>query len=416
LHNYNFKINNLLWFNLSAASLIVIINQITALITLPFVTNNLGINNFALLASALIIYQVGIILMDYGCNFSAIYFVKSNEVKNITLEDLFLPIYLIKIIIFILISIIFFLLNFYSSIVNFNNILFYSILTSIFLAGINPYWIYQVLEKNIYLLISTFFSRMLFLYIVINYVTDELNIHWYFLALSSGFMIINFVAVIQFKYLKLTFNGLVFFTSIIKISSRYFVSSLINVNFNSLWGLGLLFLGSPLQIVYFNLSEQAYRAFNVLCGSIPPNLYSRYNKSSDFRNSLKNAIYLSIIIFVMYLIGFFMIEPFLLLFFNPSYHGAANLIKIYLVASFFLSLSGLFGYPILGILKSSKFVKNIIFFSGYINFIGLIVWIFFLQKTVLSIIVIHLFLNTFIFLLVIFLIFKNNKDYLKNFS
>lgn len=406
-HIYNKK--NFLWLNLSSATLIVVVNQISVLITLPHLANNLGIYGFAILAKALIVYQIGVVLMDYGCNYCAIYFVKGEEEENIKLKNIILPIYLIKIIIYIFIIIIFSLLNYYFNLTHFDNKLFLSIIFTIFFAGINPYWIYQLLEKNIYLLGSTIISRIFFLYIVFFYIKDETNIYSYFLALGLGFIIINLVGLYHFRFLRLTTQGLSFFFKILKISTRYFLSALININFNSLWGLALLFMGGPIQLVYFNLADQGYRAFYILCSVIPVNLYSRFSKIKNFKTSYKNSIYLSIIIIFIYLCGMLLINPIMIIIFDISYYPASRFIIIYLVASLFLSLSGLFGYPILGILKNSKFVRNIILFGGFLNLFGLVIWVLLLEKLIIYIILLHLFINSFIFFLIIFFIFIFRK-------
>ena len=76
--------------------MVVLVNQLTIIVCLPYLTSSLGFEAFGTLTKALIIYQISTVIMDFGCSYSSIYFVKSDEEKNIKLEDIILPIFTIK--------------------------------------------------------------------------------------------------------------------------------------------------------------------------------------------------------------------------------------------------------------------------------------------------------------------------------
>ncbi len=62
----------LFWKNLSARTLIVLINQISILIALPIVAYRLGIKDFGVLSVAMIIFQVSFMLTEWGFGIPAI--------------------------------------------------------------------------------------------------------------------------------------------------------------------------------------------------------------------------------------------------------------------------------------------------------------------------------------------------------
>ena len=172
-----------------------------------------------------------------------------------------------------------------------------------------------------------------------------------------------------------------------------------NLHLNSLWALSVLFFGTSSQIIFFNLADQCYRALNGLSGSIPANLYSKYSKSSDLMEAIKIVILISLFFLITYIIFYFVIDEIIIFFFDEAYHNVTPFIKIYIIASLFLGLTGILGFPLLGLLINANIVKKIILFSGTLNLLSLFLWIFFLPQSIFNIVVIHLIINIFIFLL-----------------
>ena len=110
-----------------------------------------------------------------------------------------------------------------------------------------------------------------------------------------------------------------------------------------------------------------------------------------------------------YIIFYLFIDEIVIFFFDAIYHNATPFIKIYIISSLFLGLTGIFGFPLLGLLTNASKVKKIILFSGVLNLCALLLWIFFLEKSVINIVLIHLAINIFIFLFQGSIIFKNLK-------
>ena len=394
--------------------MVVLVNQLTIIVCLPYLTSSLGFEAFGILTKALIIYQISTVIMDFGCNYSSIYFIKSDEEKNIKLEDIILPIFTIRLIIYLIILFIIYFFNFILNLLNFSLSFFIFLNITIFLAGNNPSWIYQVKLKNFHLLISTIFARIIFLLLVFKFINNPNNLNWYFIALSICFFIVDFYSFFYFRKLKLTLHGYRFFFKIVKKSFTYFVSSVLNLHLNSLWALALLFLGTNSQIIFFNLADQCYRALNGLAGSIPTNLYSKYTRSSNLLDAIKIIILISLLFLITYTILYLFIDEIVIFFFDEIYHNVTPFVKVYIIGSLFLSLTGIFGFPLLGLLTNANKVKKIILFSGVLNLLFLFLWILFLPQSVLNIVVIHLIINIFIFLLQGLIILTNLKKF--NFS
>ena len=347
--------------------------------------------------------------MESGFNYSASFFINSEEAKKINLENLIIPIIFLKLMLFIFIFVIFYFINNIIHLTNFTTQIFSLILLMIFMSGINLNWIYLVKLKNKILLYATIFARVIFLLLIFTLIQNENDVWAYFVSVSLCFFIINIITIIWLRNLKLSFGSLNRMPNIFKVSFKFFINNFVTFNLNSIWGFGLIAFGMTSQLVYFNLADQFYRAINVLTGSIPPILYSTFSKKSQLDQSIKVVKLIVLLLIPAYIVAYIVVDPVFNLFFNFEYIESLPYIKLYLFASFILSITGLFGFPVLGLLRSSTVVQNIIYISGSLNIFLLIVWILFLPKNTLIIILIHLLINIFICLYQAISIFTYKK-------
>ena len=396
---------NTLFVNLSSATIVVLVNQISVLIALPFLAYNLGFGGFGILVQSLVIYQIGFIFMEFGFNYSSIFFIKKRD-NNISLENIIFPIFIIKFFIFIIIILLASIINFIFTITNLSLFFFSLVMISILMSGLCPVWIYQVKEKNHLLLFATIIARLIFLLLIFLLIQESKDSQLYFLSLSICFLIINILSVYYFRNIKINFKKFRYIFIIIPVTFRFFISSLINFNLNSIWSFALLILGSPAQLVFYNLADQCYRALNMLTGVIPNNLYAKFSNRNNIKISFIISSIICIFFILSYILIYFFIDQIIIIFFDKSYYESIFLIKFYIITSLLFSIISLFSYPVLGLLTSPKKVQNLFFISGFINICALIFWIFFSEKTALSIIIIHTIINSSVLIIEIFWIIK----------
>ena len=117
-------------------SLIVIINQTSIIITIPYLANIFSYESFAIFSQAIVFIQITWILSEWGIgNYSINIFPKS---KNFQFK-LFIEInYLVLLLLLAISACLFLIITFMST--NIDSKLFYILLFSFIFGGLNPLW------------------------------------------------------------------------------------------------------------------------------------------------------------------------------------------------------------------------------------------------------------------------------------
>ena len=130
----------------------------------------------------------------------------------------------------------------------------------------------------------------------------------------------------------------------------------LNQNFSySLWGGYLVFFGSYVQLAIFNLGDTLLRAGNSFSTILPEVLIT------NFKHNLRKKTVITVILF-LFLISFFFIfylENFLLLLSKIEFINNLVFFQITIFSWLLISLTKLFGYPLLGQKKGFNFVNKI---------------------------------------------------------
>jgi hypothetical protein len=174
---------------------------------------------------------------------------------------------------------------------------------------------------------------------------------------ALSFLIVSmwgyFFIIKKYNFLiKVNFNEVI---NTISLSKGIFINNL-NQNFSySLWGGYLVFFGSYVQLAIFNLGDTLLRAGNSFSTILPEVLIT------NFKHNLRKKTVITVILF-LFLISFFFIfylENFLLLLSKNEFINNLVFFQITIFSWLLISLTKLFGYPLLGQKKGFNFVNKI---------------------------------------------------------
>ena len=393
------------WKNLSARTLIVLINQISILIAIPIVASRLGIENFGSLSVAMIFFQVAFMLTEWGFGVPAIK--ESSEAKEKkTLGLMFIEVNLIKGFILSLLFIVLILIQKINLSFFDNYALFYGLIFAITAAAFNPLWFFQAIEQPEKLVLPSIIGRVLYLSIIFFLVSGADSMHWVLTAQGVAYALtaswgLYFVVPFIKNMPKLKLNNIK--KRFLK-TTPFFLSGAIMGQFHSIWGLFLIAVAGPIEVAIFNLADQALRAGNAFTNILPEVLLVRHLNEGEATNNsgrIKLAIFTLVI---LSFIGLFITEKVILIFFGSSYLLSVSVIQVTIIIWLLLAIIKLLGYPLLGIKFGLERVNkfNYIFFA--LNIIGIILWInagnftaLFLAYFVLTICFIYLMLQIFLF-------------------
>jgi O-antigen/teichoic acid export membrane protein len=395
----------LFWKNLSARTLIVLINQISILIALPIVAYRLGIKDFGVLSVAMIIFQVSFMLTEWGFGIPAIK--ESSDANNKKdLGRMFFDVNIIKAIILFFIILVL-CLSQLSNVLTFNNqALFYSLVFAVIAGAFNPLWYFQAIEKSQKLIIPSLLGRLLYLVIIFFLVLDSSSMNWVLTAQGITYLITTIWGLYFVKpYLRnIRKFDLRKLKTRFKNSVPFFLSGAITNQFHSIWGLFLISVAGPIEVAIFNLADQGLRAGGAFTNILPEVfLLRRLSEGSSIKNNkrIKLAIFTLLILSIT---GLLITDKIISIFFGPSYLLAVNVIQVTIIIWLLLAFIKLLGYPLLGIRFGLERVNkfNYIFFA--LNIIGIILWAnvgnftaLFLSYFVLTTCFIYLMIQVFLF-------------------
>ena len=138
----------------------------------------------------------------------------------------------------------------------------------VFTSAFNPLWFFQAIGK-IELLNFPLFTLKLSQLIILFYFISTSNLYLFFITqgiLLGALFLYNLYILnklysyrfkLKFSYFLIGFNG------VIKLKN-YFLSNLHNHVNLTMWGVILVIIGSPLQIIIFNLVDTIYRGMNAI--------------------------------------------------------------------------------------------------------------------------------------------------------
>ena len=348
--------------------------------------NNYEFSVLADFSKGILIFQYFFLINEWGFNLYAlekINFQAKKVDKKIINEIIFS-----KILIGIF-NLVFLALLLILDVISFSNVYMpFLLMFIIFSSAFNPLWFFQAIGK-IELLNFPLFTLKLSQLIILFYFISTSNLYLFFITqgiLLGALFLYNLYILnklygyrfkLKFSYFLIGFNG------VIKLKN-YFLSNLHNHINLTMWGVILVIIGSPLQIIIFNLVDTIYRGMNAIFQALIEPIF-RVIK-------IKNLTFLFLLSILLIFPIYYCIPFFTHLIF-PKY--SYDLIEVFRLLSILLAIlfiSKASSYFFLG--KASIIIMNR--FNIYFLFIEVLLvlcWFFLMQINVKEVILLLLLLN-----------------------
>ena len=98
--------------------------------------------------------------------------------------------------------------------------------------------------------------------------------------------------------------------------------------FHILWGLLLLLFANPIQIAYFNIADQGFRAGTAFNSILPEVSLSRNLRDANFNVIKKNTIKIILLITVLTFLGILFSNLIVITFFGIEYESAIMVLYV----------------------------------------------------------------------------------------
>ena len=384
------------------------INQITILLTLPFIANSLGIGSFAIVSKGMIIIHLILLISDWGVDgysIEKLNYSKDFKERNLFINSFFL-LKLLLILFFIIILFYFLKINLLNLDLSYFSFIVFPILATSFL----PLWFFQAIGKTEKLILPTLFGRSIFVILILFFVKNDESVKWFFISHGISSFIISFCGIIilfKMNYeIKLPNykNVILHF----KNSTSHFFLLITSNQFNTMWSTAIIFLGNSTSVAIFNLSNQILKA-----GMGISELIGRVVRQSTFNKNISHLkkVILFIIIFYFFstIVGILLIDDILKYFFIDEYLTYIKVFHIIVVIWFLNALFKIFSYAFLTKIIDVKKANIMSIKIGSCHIIFLIFWTIFSKSYSIYSIIIYMFLACFSQLLILLIYAKFNK-------
>ena len=352
------------------------LNYLLPLITIPFLFNQLGVENYGLVNFSFAFIQYFIILTDFGFGLSGTRYVAAHrdnkELTNRFLNSACLSRLAMCAISFLILLVCIFAIPAFSNHKLFTVLFFGQVLGNC----LNPIWFFQGMEKmkfNTILNITTRLISILPLFVIVRKPDDYIYIP---ICYSSGSIVSG---ILSLFLIRKNFGMHYFFTSLKEIkdvtidSSRYFLSRVsvsLYTNTNS-FVLGLVC--GNVAVGYYSLAEKIYTALNSIYGPINGTIFPYMTKEHNlslFKKVLSyGTVFNALLIGVFYLV-FPLICP---LFFDEFAEESYSVLNIFLIANVFSLPAVFLGYPFLAAWGHPNYCNYSLLFTSIFHITGLMI-------------------------------------------
>jgi polysaccharide transporter, PST family len=359
---------------LSPRITIMLTNQISILLTLPWLINQLTPMTFGLLATALIILQAGWIVIDWAqMNFVTEIWhryprqtQKNKLISQLILSRLILAGgYLFLIGGFIAVNII-----------NLPWTFFAVICPGIVAGGLLPLWFFHAIKRPNELVAITLTARIFFVISVFLFVRGDPDATNYLAFQSLSLVVITLFAFnkmitgYRYRWQTSKFKGIL---KQIRIGSPFMLNTFTNNYIHIFWGLALTMMAGPVVIGMYSLAEQAYRAGSAITTALAQviRVNSINQTLSQTRSIVLTFIFWSLIITLG---GQWVISEYLSNFLPNSYEGAVTIFRIMLTIWLVQTWIKLINYPILGKIRGLDKLHQLDSWILLIHFTFIFAW------------------------------------------
>lgn len=365
-----------LFENFLSLGIIQGLNYLLPLITIPFLYNQLGVENYGLVNFSFAFIQYFIIITDFGFGLSGTRYVAANRDDKVKINR-FLNSACLARMGFCSLSFLVLLVCLFA-IPAFQKHKFFTILFFGQVVGnsINPVWFFQGMEKmkfNTIVNITTRLISILPLFVVVRKPEDCIYIP---ICYSTGSIVAGFLSL---YLIKREFGMKYFVTTWKEVkettidSSRYFLSRIsvsLYTNTNS-FVLGLV-CGNT-AVGYYSLAEKIYVALNSIYGPINGTIFPYMTKEGNLP-LFKKIIGWGTILNAMMIVVFFFVFPLICPFIIPEFSQQSyKVLDIFLFANIMSLPATFLGYPFLAAWGHPNFTNYSLVFTSLFHVSGLLI-------------------------------------------
>lgn len=367
-----FKKKNILFNNIFALVLMQVFNFIPFLIV-PFLARVLGVEAYGEVLSLLSVITLSYIFIEYGFNVSATYRVTKSKDNYEILSEICSNVITLRIVI-ALFLIILYVVDFCFFKVFFESwLMVFLVSFTVFSQSLISDWFFQGIEKMFNIAIYTIFLRVFYGLSIFLFISDPNDSYLVILfwgmsnavaGLISCYFMIKKGVTIKFCSLKNIQNELVsgwlFFKSRLSVAVYTSLNSVLLAAFN------------PLQLAFYSIGDQAYKASQSVTSPINRALYPYMVRTKNWDLFFKIFIIMFLLIIIVSIALYINAEVVIKFIFGSAYKDSIVIFKVFLLTSIVTYVGLSFGNPVFGAINRLDIPNKISIYASYLHLVILL--------------------------------------------
>lgn len=357
-------------------------NFILPLIIIPYIVRVLGPEKYGIIAISQGFISYFVLIVNFGFDWSATRTISVHRLNKYFISNYVYTIWLTKLLLFILMFIIIILCI--QIIPRINDIkIIVLILTGIILGNVlMPTWLYQGLEKLTHMAAINLIIRILITLSIFLFVINEADYIIYALLLSMQWILSGFItALFALRYID-RYKLNIVYSDIIGVLKDSWILFISNAS-TSLYTIGNSFLlgmlTNNIHAGYYDAAERIIRAIKSIYTPLQKAIYPRFamlaNKSKNRTLKFgKKVLFVNLFIgmtFFLFILVF--TEKITLIILGQEFLPSIIILKILAPILLFVAISNVLGIQIMISFGYDKAFTSILFISGLINILLIII-------------------------------------------
>ncbi|WP_058119566.1 oligosaccharide flippase family protein [Photobacterium kishitanii] len=358
--------------NTSALLILQIFNVLGPLVVLPFLTRILGVDKFGQYMIFLSISSLGIMIVDFGFNLSATYYLSKNIKNKNYISKYIASIYIIKAALVLIVTFTIYLYFFLK-----NETTLYSFIIGLNIISISflPIWFFQAIEKMKNITIFSSCSKLIYVVSILLIINKDSSLYEILAILAvSNFLglLLSLILLKRYKYefllpsYKMLIN--VFLSSIEFFMSRISVSL-----YTSACTFIIGSISGSYQSAIYSASEKLYQASQVITGSIAQALFPYMSKNNQSKILFKVSFVVGCFLSLGCLIISLYSNDIVRIIYGDEFVHAGKILNIFLIITVINFISVNYGYPAFSSINKLSVVNYSVVIGGFLQLISLYV-------------------------------------------
>ncbi len=352
--------------NASALIVLQIVNYISPLLILAYLTKKLGIETYGVIAFSIAITQLSWVLMDFGFSLSATQIISARRNDKKYISRYIGAIFTIKIIIFCVLSLCLFIYALTTEKYADYYLLFIFGLLPILGQAFQPIWFFSGIEEMKFSVIFMVIAKLLSLFFIYITISNKDDFLW--VPISNGISqiiaaMIGIYYIYKFNY-RIVLPRLKDINSAYKLSTGFFIS---RVSYVSYMQGGTIILGlqsTSVEVAIYSLVTQLYTVMQSIFMPISQASFPYMTKERNLPLYLKLTIGVFILIVLCSIVAYFLAPLLISIILGDQWGAAIPLFNIFLVAVIFNVLAIMSGYPLATALNKINVANHSVNFTA----------------------------------------------------